>query len=46
MFTIICQLLTSNEIFEGIILIDLMNIDCTVYTVIDETLVKIICEQF
>ena len=43
--TIICQLLTSDEIFEKIILIDLMNTDCTVYTVIDETLIKIICEQ-
>ena len=44
--TATCQLLTSDEIFEEIILIDLMNTDCTVYTVIDEALIKIICEQF
>ena len=44
--TTICQLLTSDETLEEITFIDLMNIDCTVYTVIDEALMKIICEQF
>ena len=44
-FTTICQLLTSDEIFKKIIFIDLMNTDCTVYTMIDETLIKTICEQ-
>ena len=43
--TAICQLLTSDEIFEEIIFIDLMNTDCIVYTMIDETLIEIICEQ-
>ena len=44
--TAICQLLTSDEIFEEIILIDLMNTDCIVYTMMDETLIEIICGQF
>ena len=44
--TAICQLLTSDEIFEEITFIDLMNIDCIVYTMIDETLIEIICGQF
>ena len=44
--TAICQLLTSNETLEKIIFIDLMNTDCIVYTMIDEALIKIICEQF
>ena len=43
--TTICQLLTSDEIFEEITFIGLMNIDCTVYTMIDEALVETICEQ-
>ena len=38
-------MLTSDETFEEIILIDLMNIDCIVYTMIDEALVEIICGQ-
>ena len=44
-FTIICQLLTSDETSEEIILIDLMNTDCTAYTMIDKALIETICEQ-
>ena len=43
--TIICELLTSDKTFEKIIFIDLMNTDCIVYTMIDETLIETICEQ-
>ena len=43
--TTIYQLLTSNKNFEEIIFINLMNIDCIAYTVIDEELINIIYEQ-
>ena len=44
--TTICQLLTSDETSEEITFTDLMNTDCIVYTMIDEALIKTICEQF